>query len=149
MHLVRGSQSPLVPASHEDPQDPGVLKRVLLSASSLTAGQVQMVNWSVLRAGRQFAAHYHQDMQEVFVMLAGVADMQVWSTKSRLEADRMPTVDPQKFSLQAGDALLVEPGEIHQMINRGTEDVTYLVFGISNQENGKTVVVGPAHPTNA
>lgn len=128
MQLIRGSQLDFVPASHEDPEKPGVLKRVLATKNDLLKGQVQMVNWSRLPQGSSFQSHYHEDMQEVFVMLSGPVRMQV---------------DDQAVELSAGDAILIAPREIHEMTNLSESDVEYLVFGISTEEGGKTVVVQP------
>lgn len=127
MKLVRGSAMQFVPASHENPNDPGCLKRVLAGRDDLIAGKVQMVNWSSLPVGKSFQAHYHEDMQEVFVLIDGHVKMHV---------------DGQIVELAAGDAILIDPGEVHDMTNTGQNDVTYLVFGISSQQGGKTIVVG-------
>ena len=35
MQIIRGSEIPLVAASHEDPKNPGVLKRVLATRDQL------------------------------------------------------------------------------------------------------------------
>lgn len=126
MQVVRGSEIELVPASHEDPKNPGVLKRVLATKSDLIPGQVQMVNWSLLPKDSGFQSHYHQDMQEVFIMLGGPVEMRV---------------DEETLQLQAGDAILIDPKEVHEMKNISGADVEYVVFGISTEEGGKTVVV--------
>ena len=126
MQIIRGSQIEFVPASHEDPQNPGVLKRVLASKKDLLRGQVQMVNWSRLPVGSSFQPHYHEDMQEVFVMLNGRVSM---------------SVNDETHELAGGDAILIEPREIHEMKNLCESDVEYVVFGISTEEGGKTVVV--------
>ena len=126
MQIIRGSQIEFVPASHEDPKNPGVLKRVLASKKDLLRGQVQMVNWSRLPVGSSFQPHYHEDMQEVFVMLNGRVSM---------------AVNDETHELVGGDAILIEPREIHEMKNLCESDVEYVVFGISTEEGGKTVVV--------
>ena len=72
-----GADHPFVPASHENPLDPGVWKKVLFPQADLQSGVVQMVNWARLPAGKRFAAHYHEDMQEIFVILQGEAHLQV------------------------------------------------------------------------
>ena len=77
MRIVRSADRPTVPASHEDPRNPGVYKKVLLQKADLQTGTIQMVNWAQLPVGKSFAAHYHEDMQEVFIMLAGTARIQV------------------------------------------------------------------------
>lgn len=126
MQIVRGSEIEFVPASHEDPQNPGVLKRVLATKNDLIRGQVQMVNWARLPVGSAFQPHYHEDMQEVFVMLNGKVAM---------------SVEGQHYELAGGDAILIEPREIHQMQNLCDEDVEYVVFGISTEQGGKTINV--------
>ncbi len=126
MQIVRGHELEFQPASHENPSDPGVLKKVLASKAQLLTGQVQMLNWSLLRGGKSFQPHYHEDMQEVFVIIHGAAKMQV---------------DSQTVDLNAGDAVIIEPREIHQMENESEQDVVYLVFGIASGQDGKTVVV--------
>lgn len=113
-------------AAHEDPQNPGVLKRVLAKRDELFEGRVQMVNWARLPAGSSFRAHYHEDMEEIFVVLNGPVEMHVDSAVCRL----LP-----------GDAIVIAPGEVHSMTNRAGADVDYIVIGIAGRQNGKTVVV--------
>ena len=91
MQIIRGDQIDFVPASHEDPKDPGVLKRVLATKSHLIDGRVQMVNWSRLPVGKSFQPHYHEDMQEVFIVLNGTVEM---------------TVTDMTCTLNGGDAIL-------------------------------------------
>ena len=50
-------------------------------------------------------------------------------------------VDEETLQLQAGDAILIDPKEVHEMKNISGADVEYVVFGISTEEGGKTVVV--------
>ena len=126
MEVIRGNSLQFVPASHEDPRHPGVLKKVLATSNELLAGQVQMVNWARLPKDSAFQPHYHEDMQEVFVMLGGPVSMRV---------------EEQEVELNEGDAILVSPREIHEMKNLSENDVDYIVFGISTGEGGKTVVV--------
>jgi mannose-6-phosphate isomerase-like protein (cupin superfamily) len=126
MKIIRGSDKAFIPASHENPLDPGVWKKVLLERDELQPGTVQMVNWARLPAGKGFAAHYHEDMQEIFIIVAGEAEM---------------VVAGETVALSRGDAIAIDRREIHRMANRGSEDVEYLVLGITGNEGGKTVVV--------
>jgi quercetin dioxygenase-like cupin family protein len=126
MKFIPSNASDFVPASHEDPKNPGVLKRVIATAADLHAGQVPMLNWSQLAAGNSFRPHYHEDMQEVFVLLSGQVTMQV--------GNAAVTMNP-------GDTVIIEPTEIHQMTNASDELAEYLVFGIASGKGGKTVVV--------
>lgn len=124
--VIRGSEIEFIPASHEDASNPGVLKRVLATKDDLLDGRVQMVNWACLPAGSAFRAHYHEDMEEVFVILTGRVEM---------------TVDQEVIELHAGDAIQIAPGEVHRMQNVTDADLEYLVVGISTGQGGQTVVV--------
>ena len=126
MQIVRGSEIDFVPASHEDQDRPGVLKRVLAKRDDLIDGRVQMVNWASLPAGSSFQPHYHEDMQEVFIILSGIVEM---------------TVDGRKSRLGAGDAILIDPREVHAMKNLTQNDLEYIVFGITTDQGGQTIVV--------
>ena len=126
MHVIRGNEIEFEAASHEDPKNPGVIKRVLARNKDLIKGQVQMVNWARLPKGKSFQPHYHEDMQEVFILMGGPVAM---------------FVNGHSVELNQGDAILVDPGEIHRMTNLSKTDVDYIVFGISTGEGGETVVV--------
>jgi mannose-6-phosphate isomerase-like protein (cupin superfamily) len=126
MRFVPKSAGEFVPASHEDPKNPGVLKNVLATKATLLDGKVQMINWARLPPGKSFQSHYHEDMQEIFILVAGTAEM---------------TVGDESREAAAGDMIVVEPREIHSMTNVGQTDVEYVVLGISTEEGGKTVVV--------
>ena len=85
-----------------------------------------MVNWARLPPGKQFAAHYHEDMQEIFVVIQGTARI---------------VVAAETATLHPGDAVRIDPREVHRMENLGDQDVEYLAVGISSQQGGRTVVV--------
>lgn len=126
MEYIPAAASGFVPASHEDPRHPGVLKRVIADKPMFQSGHVQMLNWARLPAGSSFRRHYHEDMQEVFVLIRGVVRM---------------TGDALTVEMTPGDTVLVQPGEVHQMHNDGSEDAEYIVFGISSGRGGQTVVI--------
>lgn len=85
-----------------------------------------MINWAKLPVGKSFQAHYHEDMEEVFVIIHGAARM---------------TVAGQDVVMGPGDTVCVAPREVHHMTNVGQDEVDYLVVGISTGQDGKTVVV--------
>jgi len=128
MQVIRSADRPFVAAGHEDPRDPGVWKRVLFDRADLQPGGVQMINWARMPAGREFAAHYHEDMQEVFIILRGEAEL---------------TVGDDTVTLRAGDAVRIDPREAHQMANATDDDCDYLALGITADTGGRTVVVEP------
>ena len=77
MRVVPFSAHAFVPASHENPLSPGVLKKVLLAKADLQPGRIQMINWASLGVGKRFARHHHEDMQEIFIMVEGTAEITV------------------------------------------------------------------------
>jgi mannose-6-phosphate isomerase-like protein (cupin superfamily) len=128
MRIIRAADRPFIPASHENPLVPGVWKKILFEKADFQPGAVQMVNWARLPRQSAFAAHYHEDMQEIFILAEGSARM---------------TVDGRAVELGPGDAILVDAGEVHVMHNAGQIDVQYVVVGISSGRGGRTVVVEP------
>ncbi|MFH1675059.1 MAG: cupin domain-containing protein [Pseudomonadota bacterium] len=126
MKIIRSGQLKFIPASHEDPKLPGVLKKVLLRKDDLVDGKIRMINWALLPAGESFRAHYHEDMEEVFIILKGMA---------------MIRIDKEEAVLEKEDVVVVPVGKIHEMKNIGEEDVEYIVVGVSQEKGGKTVVV--------
>ena len=126
MRIIRFDAQPYVPASHEDAAKPGVLKKIMCGRDDLAAGRVQMINWALLGPGKAFQAHYHEDMQEIFVITAGTAHM---------------TVGSETAILAPGDAVVVPEQAVHVMENRGAEDVRYVVVGVAREAGGRTVVV--------
>jgi len=129
LRTIRSTDRAFAPAGHEDPQNPGVWKKVLLEKADFQAGHVQMVNWARLPGGNSFAPHYHEDMQEVFVIVEGTAEL---------------TVGTETVTLERGDAVLIDSHEVHRMSNSGPGDVEYVAIGISRGTGGKTVVVDRA-----
>jgi mannose-6-phosphate isomerase-like protein (cupin superfamily) len=132
MKVIRSADKTYVPASHENPLAPGVWKKVLFARDELQpgavlqSGNVQMINWARLPAGSNFAAHYHEDMQEVFIIVAGEAEM---------------AVSGETMVLGRGDAIAIDAREVHVMSNRGSVDVEYVVVGITGNRGGKTIIV--------
>lgn len=118
MKIIRFKDIENVPASHEDPKDPGVLKKVLLRSSDLIKGPVQMVNWATLLPGKSYASHHHEDLQEISIIISGIA---------------VARVDGAEVTLRHGDALVVDPKEVHQMHNSGKEPVIFVAVGISGK----------------
>lgn len=126
MKTVLSSERAFVPASHENPNAPGVWKKVLFQKADFQAGHVQMINWACLPVGSRFANHLHEDLQEIFVILSGEAEIRL--------GQQVQVLGP-------GDAIRIDPREPHSMRNVGAIDVEYLVVGISSEQGGQTVVL--------
>ena len=125
MKIIRSNDLPFVPASHEDPRDPGVLKKILFQRNDLIEGNVQMINWALLPPGKSFRSHLHESMDEIIIMLSGEAQM---------------TIESESETLTRGDAVIVPMKAIHEMKNTGTDPVEYIVLGIVQKPGGKTIV---------
>jgi len=52
-------------------------------------------------------------------------------------------VNGREVELQGGDAILVDAREVHRMRNGCEQDVDYVVFGISLETGGQTVLARP------
>ena len=126
MRVIRFAARSFVPAGHESLTSPGVLKKVLLEKADLQPGRIQMVNWASLGVGKRFTPHYHEDMQEIFIIVEGAAEL---------------TVGAETVPLQCGDTVVIDARETHQMRNTGPEECEYLAIGITSGVGGKTVVV--------
>ena len=126
MKIIRLSEITKIPASHEDPVDPGVLKQILFRRDDLAPGRIQMINWATLLPGKSFRNHYHEAMDEVFIILNGKVEVSVGQEKEKLGK---------------GDAVVIPEGAVHIMKNLTDQDVCYIAIGISRGEDGKTVVV--------
>jgi mannose-6-phosphate isomerase-like protein (cupin superfamily) len=126
MKIIRLKELEFVSAGHEDPKSPGVLIKVILKKSDLLAGQLQMVNWAKMAAGNSFRPHYHEDMEEIFIILKGKARIQIQEEEAVLGKE---------------EVVVVPMGQVHEMKNIGDEEVEYIVMGISQGKGGKTVVI--------
>lgn len=115
MKIVRFDSTNFIPASHEDPTDPSVVKKVLLKREELAGGRVQMINWAKLGVGKTFRPHSHQDLQEIFIIVKGTAGM---------------TIDHESETMHAGDCVVIPPRSLHEMTNIGRDEVEYIVVGI-------------------
>lgn len=126
MKIFHFTDLAFIPASHEDPNNPGVLKKVLARRSDLAEGNIQMINWAMLPTGKSFSPHYHEDMEEVFIILSGEVEI---------------TIDGESDKLFKGDLVIIPSRAVHQMKNISTTNVEYIAMGISKAGKGNTVNV--------
>jgi mannose-6-phosphate isomerase-like protein (cupin superfamily) len=125
-YFISAATLDLVPASHEDPSDPGVFKKVLVGKGIVQQGTIQMVNFAMMPVGKKFNLHYHEDMDEVFILISGSATMRAGANH---------------FEMHEFDTVVVPARCEHEMSNSGDTPVIYLVFGVSRGEGGKTINV--------
>lgn len=125
MEIKYAKDLTFLPASHEDMSNPGVFKKVLLVKDEITKGRIQMINWALLPKDKSFRAHYHEDMDEIFILVSGKVMMRV---------------DKEEEKMNKGDFVLVPMNSIHKMTNISEADVEYIVIGVTRELGGKTVV---------
>jgi mannose-6-phosphate isomerase-like protein (cupin superfamily) len=125
MKIFRLKDLGWIPAGHENRESPSVRKKVLLQKADLSEGRVQMVNWCRMEPEKAFRAHYHEDMEEIFIILKGQAKI---------------FVDGQEAEMGEGDAVVIPPTIVHEIKNVGREDLEYLAVGISQGKGGKTIL---------
>jgi len=127
LRIKKGSVLKFTHASHEDEKNPSAVKKVLLSFNDLTKrSKIVMINWAVLYKDRSFTAHYHEDMDEVFIIISGEAEI---------------VVNKEKANLTKGDLVFIPMKCIHQMTCEGNKDLEYIAIGFSLFKGGKTVNV--------
>lgn len=124
MKIVRFNDLSFIPASHEDPKDPGALKKILLKRDDIPDGRIQMINWAKIPKGKTFAPHFHEQMIEVFIIMSGKVKAKIGKEEEILEK---------------GDLVVAMEGQIHTFTNISDSDVDYFAMGIVTAVGGKTV----------
>ena len=96
----------------------GYRKRRLLSADELRqpGALLQVV---VVPPGSHIPPHSHRTSVEVYVVTRGVCEL---------------IVNGQRHTMRPGDVLLMEPGDVHELTNRGEEAFEVLVFKTNIRE---------------
>ncbi|MBI3379792.1 cupin domain-containing protein [Candidatus Gottesmanbacteria bacterium] len=126
MKIIFNKKLKYSPASHENPLHRVAFKKIIFTQKDIMKdGKIQMINWAKLIKGKSFVPHYHEDMEEIFIIIKGRATI---------------TVDKEKKDLNSGDSVLIPPKAIHEMKNISYSDVEYLVIGITLGIGGKTIV---------
>ncbi|MBW6466066.1 MAG: cupin domain-containing protein [Brevefilum sp.] len=64
-----------------------------------------------IQPGKSSAPHFHKKSEESYMILSGVATMHI---------------DQAQFELAAGETVLIEPMEVHQISNHRDEALTFL-----------------------
>lgn len=116
-----------IPSSHENQLNPAVVKKIIFEKEDIPRNiRIQMINWAKLFKKRSFTAHYHEDMDEIFIILSG---------KVRI------TIDDKTDFIQSYDVVYIPMGSKHKMENISSADVNYIAIGLSRNKGGKTVIV--------
>ena len=115
------------PAGHEDPKNPSVLKKVILTVKDIKInGVIQMINWAKMEKGKNFSRHYHQNMDEIFIIISGTARIKI---------------NKEQATLEASDTIYIPLKAEHEMKNIGKGNLVYIAIGIVRKSGGKTIIV--------
>jgi mannose-6-phosphate isomerase-like protein (cupin superfamily) len=109
MKIVFLNHLPEVGISH----NPEIKKRVMLNSEDIP--YLTTLSQARFTAGQVADAHSHDKMYEVFLIVTG---------------EGLIRVDSKDHPLYPGVCLMVEPGEVHEIVNTGTQDLVMTYFGI-------------------
>lgn len=90
----------------------GYEKRVLFSESDLQC-KGTLAQALRIRPGEEVGNHHHEKQFEVFCFTSGRGIF---------------IVSGERVKVAAGDVLLVEPGDVHAIVNDSEEDLLYVAF---------------------
>jgi mannose-6-phosphate isomerase-like protein (cupin superfamily) len=98
-----------------------IRKQVMLRSGDLP----HLTNFSQARfaPGQVAAAHSHVDMCEVFFVEAGSGAIRI---------------DGREYSLFPGSCTAVEPGEVHEITNTGSQELVLTYFGVKVDPDSET-----------
>ena len=124
MKKINSSDRAWEPAMHEDPEDPGVLKKVIVRHEEVNqASKLMMINLSKVPVGKTHKSHSHKSMEEIFYSQKSFAYFTEGEGEVRIE-DEIETVGQ-------GDRIIVPPAAVHQVKNTGDTELKYIGIGIA------------------
>lgn len=109
MKLIKIAELPEKGVSH----NARIRKREILTNGEL--GAVTYYSQAVFPPGEMAGSHLHNDMAEVFTVESGCGEIRV---------------NDVAYVLSAGTVVLVEPGDVHEIINTGNTDLVVIYFGV-------------------
>ena len=105
------------PATHEDPKDPGVWKKVIARHEEVDPkSKLMMINLCKVPVGKTHKAHSHETMEEIFYFTSGEGQVKI---------------DDEIENVIAGDRVIVPAKGIHQVKNTGDVELEYIGLGIA------------------
>ncbi|MBT8045736.1 MAG: cupin domain-containing protein [Pontiella sp.] len=109
MKLIKIHEIPERGSSHND----RIRKKVILENGELEG----MTNFAraVFPPGEKAGSHLHNDMAEVFTVESGCGEIRV---------------NDVAYVFAAGTTVVVQPGEVHEIINTGGSDLVVTYFGL-------------------
>ena len=109
MRLIKISEIPETGVSH----NARVRKREILYNGEI--GSISNYARAIFPPGENAGAHSHEDMTEVFTVESGCGEIRV---------------DDVAYVFSDGMTVVVEPGEVHEIINTGSSNLVVTYFGV-------------------
>lgn len=109
MKLIRTNELPEQGVSH----NARIRKRVILKAGEI--GPITNYARAVFPPGEKAGAHSHDDMVEVFTVESGCGEIRI---------------DDVAYVFSVGLTVVIEPGEVHEIINTGDSELVVAYFGV-------------------
>ena len=117
MKKINQSQRDWEPATHEDPKDPGVLKKVIVRNDEVSPkSKLMMINLCRVPVGKTHKAHSHKTMEEIFYFTQGTGQVKI---NKEIE------------EVKPGDRIIVPAKSVHQVKNTGDVELEYIGLGIA------------------
>jgi len=109
MKLIKINELPEKGVSH----NPRIRKREILANGELSG----ITNYAraVFPPGEKAGSHLHNDMAEVFLVESGCGEIRI---------------NEVAYVFVAGTAVLVEPGDVHEIVNTGKSNLVVTYFGV-------------------
>ena len=105
------------PGSHEDPQNPGVYKKVLVRQEEADPdSKLMMFQLCKIPPKTTHVAHSHPTMDEIFYFTEGKGESEV---------------DGEKEKIVSGDRIIVPAGQVHQIRNTGKVELKFIGLGVA------------------
>ncbi|MEX2028199.1 MAG: cupin domain-containing protein [Candidatus Curtissbacteria bacterium] len=105
------------PAAHEDPEDPGVWKKVIVKHDEVDPqSKLMMINLCKVPVDKTHKAHSHETMEEIFYFTDGVGEVRI---------------NDEFVEVSAGDRIIIPAKSVHQVKNTGKDELLYIGLGIA------------------
>ena len=105
------------PGSHEDPQKPGVYKKVLVRREEADPeSKLMMFQLCKIPPYTTHVAHSHPTMDEIFYFTEGKGEIEV---------------DEEKETIVTGDRIIVPAGQVHKIRNTGKVELKFIGLGVA------------------
>lgn len=109
MKLIKINELPEKGVSH----NARIRKRVMLDSGEV--GPITNFARAVFPPGEKAGAHLHNDMVEIFTVESGCGEIRV---------------DDVAYVFSAGMSAVIEPGEVHEIVNSGSSELVVTYFSV-------------------